>query len=251
MPITATIHKPPHPLAGAFERVARAEGHHAELKRAVAQFGKENEEAFVAKLNPENPNKVVIQRSMLMPPLRFSILVGEISYNLRGALDYLIYELAQHDSGVIQDGTQFPIEDRKDGFDRNADRFLKGVNVSHRTRIEDLQPYKGCSWTRDLLEISNPDKHRKLTSVGAATEQLVTIAVGSSAPLDPNGGTIKTIVRADGTEVHMQVSPTVTEIQLDDGTLILEALDVLQSQVAGTLEAFKPEFGVPSLTAAR
>jgi len=153
---TVTIRKPPHPLAGAFERAVPAGQHLAELKSELARFRQQNENAIVAKLDPPNSNQVVIPRPMLMPPLLFSILVGEICYNLRGALDYLVHELAQLDSGALQDGTQFPIEDREDRFDANADRFLKGVNASHRARIEDLQPYKGCNWTRDLRELSNP-----------------------------------------------------------------------------------------------
>jgi hypothetical protein len=36
-------------------------------------------------------------------------LVGEICYNLRSALDYLVFELAKHDSGTRQENTQFPI----------------------------------------------------------------------------------------------------------------------------------------------
>ena len=39
------------------------------------------------------------------------IRVGEVCYNFRSALDYLIFELAKLDSGVEQGGTQFPIMD--------------------------------------------------------------------------------------------------------------------------------------------
>jgi hypothetical protein len=239
MPITATIHKPPHPLVGAFERVARAGEHLTKLKSEVVRFRQQYEDAVVVKLNPEK--KAVIEQPMLMPPLIFNILVGEICYNLRGALDFLVYELAQLDSGAIQDGTQFPIEDRKDGFDKNANRSLKGVNASHRARIEDLQPFKGCSWARELRDLSNPDKHRKLTSITATTEQELTFAE-SRHSLDPNAGPIKIVARPNGTEVHVQVSLTNTELRLDDGTLIVEALDTLKAQVAETLESFKSEF---------
>lgn len=242
MAFTAEVRKPPHPLAGAFERVLRAKEHLAELKSGVELFRQQNEDAATIKFDPQNPNVGIVQVPMLMPPLRFSILVGEVCYNLRGALDYLIYELARLDSGgVAQDDTQFPVYSSKKAFDGNAERLLKGVNPTHRACIEDLQPYKGCNWTGDLVAISNPDKHRKLTSVTAATEQLVTIAVGTRDPLDPNAGTIKTAVRPDGTEMHMQLSLT-TDIRLDDGTPILQALDNLASQVAETLDALKPEF---------
>jgi hypothetical protein len=210
------------------------------LKSGVTQFRQQYEDAIVVKLDPPNSNQVVIQQPMLMPPLIFSILVGEICYNLRGALDYLIYELARLDSGAFQDGTQFPIEDSKDRFDGNAERYLKGVNASHRARIEDLQPYKGCNWMHDLRELSNPDKHRKVTSVAAVTEQELTYT-GSRDSLDPNAGPIRTVARPNGTEVHLQFSLT-TELRFADGTLIVVALDALKPRVTETLESFKAEF---------
>jgi hypothetical protein len=44
------------------------------------------------------------------------IRVGEVCYNFRSALDYLIFELAKLDSGVEQGGTQFPIMDSPKDF---------------------------------------------------------------------------------------------------------------------------------------
>ncbi|MCH8188130.1 MAG: hypothetical protein IIB66_05415, partial [Proteobacteria bacterium] len=96
-------------------------------------------------------------------PHIIKILVGEITYNLRAALDYLVYELARLDSGEVKNGTQFPIEDTEDGFKRKRNAFLKGVSDKHVAIIESLQPYSGCDWTRILRDLSNPDKHRQLT----------------------------------------------------------------------------------------
>ena len=82
-----------------------------------------------------------------------SILVSEAIYNLRAALDYLIYELAILDSGQIQDGTQFPIENsprgwkfRRDGCPNKRNGipdygcYLRGISFSHKAIIKTLQP---------------------------------------------------------------------------------------------------------------
>src|SRR5207253_9743560 len=52
-----------------------------------------------------------ISISMIAP-----ILIGEVCYNLRSALDYLIHELTNIDTGPPKHKTQFPIEDGKNGF---------------------------------------------------------------------------------------------------------------------------------------
>jgi len=69
-----------------------------------------------------------------------SILIGEICYNLRSALDYLVYELAILDSSKRQDGTQFPIDDTPEKFSKHKRSWLKGLNSNHVAAIEKLQP---------------------------------------------------------------------------------------------------------------
>src|SRR5262249_11398095 len=92
-------------LHGADIRVQRADDHLKELKRLEAGLPKPNvieERDFLG-------GAVTIERITKdeIPPMT-SILIGEVVYNLRAALDYLVYELAILDSGSIQDGTQFP-----------------------------------------------------------------------------------------------------------------------------------------------
>ena len=84
-------------------------------------------------------------------PHALSILVGEIIYNLRAAIDYLIYELAFVDSKKIQHGTQFPIEDTEGDVMGRCDEkrrrgvFLRGLTDQHRAAIKRLQPCDGCN----------------------------------------------------------------------------------------------------------
>jgi len=108
------------------------------------------------------------------PPPELAVRVGEMIYNLRAALDYVVFEIAHHDSGVKQNGTQFPVEDRPEGFAGRRKSFLKGVSDEHVALIESYQPYEGCRWTTLLVSLSNPDKHRQLhvllTEVGSELE---------------------------------------------------------------------------------
>src|SRR5207248_7031111 len=150
-------------LDGAFARVDRAGEHLAELKTIIDAFRQGRHDARSIVLDPD-----VIKNGNIEPEwpifdrLRIAILVGEICYNLRAALDYLVYEFALLDSGKVQEGTQFPIEYRPKDFKGWAKVRLRGLNARHNACIKALQPYSGCDWTGTLKEISNPDKHRTL-----------------------------------------------------------------------------------------
>lgn len=235
--------KPSHPLDRAFARVNRAEEHLAELVRHIAIRGKKQVEAFRFEPNPQEPKKIVMNRGqpLSIEPI-FGILIGEICYNLRAALDYLIYELAILDSKHIHERTQFPIEDKQKKFAWWIDNRLMGLNSAHVAAIERLQPYKGCQWTAALRDISNPDKHRSLMSVQALYEVTVHVVdrehLGDFADMP---GAIRSAVTADGTEMYVKLQ-LATSIQFADGAPVVEPLDVIKFQVAETLKAFKPEF---------
>lgn len=137
-----------HSLNGAIERARRASKHLDDLRAALMPLGNKNTMPF-------DPDKIVIREAgtnfSFNPTLNVAyivpILIGEICYNLRSALDYLIYELTKLDSpGIPQHQTQFPIEDRKKGFIHRCGGWLKGLNQAHIASIERLQPYCGCDW---------------------------------------------------------------------------------------------------------
>ena len=97
---------------------------------------------------------------------RLPIWIGEATYNLRAALDYLVYVLACQANGwrhVL--GTQFPICDSKAEFIRRTPSWLTCVPAQAVERIEEVQPFAGCEWTRLLRDLSNPDKHRSMTGL--------------------------------------------------------------------------------------
>ena len=166
---------------------------------------------------------------------RISITIGEIAYNLRAGLDYIVYDLARMEQGKIVTGTQFPIEDTQKGFlsrvtgkrDGNSvPHFLKGVPKTSIPMFAKLQPYAGCTWTRELRELTNPDKHRHLSSLrsnfrGRLKEPPVIVN-------DPEAGP----------SISMRMDMEV-EVLFPDGRPVQETLEELCGRVAETVALFK------------
>jgi hypothetical protein len=174
--------------------------------------------------------------------MRIAVIFGEICYNLRTALDYLISHLAELDSRSPQDGTQFPIEDTPNGFAYRIKRgWLKGVNTAHVTAIERLQPYNGCNWMARLRDCSNPDKHRKF--VQHLGKSQITIWHGFEQGVDLSR--ILGLPRRAKHPVHGHVDVKVhiaATITFTDGTPVIESIAEIKSGVAQTLADFKPDF---------
>src|SRR5258708_10396877 len=153
------------PVDDALERVIRAGEHLADLRQRLDTARKQQGDSISVEYAPNPPHS--IQASVFTKTfvsMRVGILIGEICYNLRSALDYLIYDLAEHDAGIRQESTQFPIADTAEEFASSAKRRLRGINSAHRAAIEKLQPYKGCEWTKTLRDFSNTAKHRKFVN---------------------------------------------------------------------------------------
>lgn len=231
MSFNSYIHRFGPSLNGADARITRADKHLQEFKTQpvplpfsnVQMRGQMNGQTIVGlTLNP------------VLDPV-FSILVGEIVYNLRSALDYLIYELAFLDSGSEQEGTQFPIEDTVKGWEKHltwarkptsakAGRpgYVQFLKVPHQTAICGLQPCSGVNWTAQLRDISNPDKHKRLS----VTE----------TRLQTNTAMVTT---GSGVQMQSGVTPV---IAFDDGTRVAQLLEHLKTQVTDVINSFKPEF---------
>jgi hypothetical protein len=248
-----------HPLAGAYARIDRADRHLDELKLVIERFRKAEQDKLISQhqrvpwqlLGPGDKITGVLKSRLLNDfPLDAAVVVGEVIYNLRAALDYLIYELAWEDSGTEKHGTQFLIEsvevDRKDkkrGFNPRSETCFAGLRADHINALELLQPYKGCTWTKTLRDISNPDKHRRLTAIGGTSEALSTVECGISENLNDRP---RKILRGRGasyadTHTHLQYTLQVT---LPNGADIVKTLEILKREVRATIDAFKPEFKV-------
>ncbi len=184
------------PLADAETRVERARKHLTELFGVLEGTA----EACFAELQIEHDPatgellRVVEPETLPGPPPLASVLIGETVYNLRAALDYVVYVLASTNTGTDVVGTQFPIESNAGQFDARVTgrlgkkifpQFLKGVHPDHVQMIRALQPFEGCAWTRVLRDLSNPDKHRQLTILLTESEIDPYFKPSSRPPDDP------------------------------------------------------------------
>ncbi|MFZ2005798.1 MAG: hypothetical protein WAV02_11975 [Stellaceae bacterium] len=168
------------------------------------------------------------------------IRIGEICYNLRTALEYLIYELARLDSGKVQDDTQFPMVDTQQNFNAGKGRWLRGLDPSHIAAIEQLQPYMGCLWTKALRDISNRDKHREFPEIGGQSEAFVYTRL-KDTNFDSIDAPTRRLPHPTMGTVDVKVYVT-SAVQFADGTPIAQTLEQIKLGVVETLTAFKPEF---------
>jgi hypothetical protein len=138
------------------------------------------------------------------PPPGIGIATGEVLYNLRAALDYLVHQLVILATGEINMRTQFPIEDTPDGFrsrrhpnKQGRPNWLTGVDCAHCAAIEALQPYNGVDWTAFLRDISNEDKHRTIPVLGYVGQASLNVG-GTDEEAEALGG-----FRMPGDDVSM------------------------------------------------
>lgn len=204
---------PANRLQGAVDRIHRAEEHLASLRREIAGFGQREHDSCTIGVSSYLPNTFSCVRKVPHEriPAIISILLGETVYNLRAALDYLVFELARADSGSVQEHTQFLICDTQKQFAKERLRCLKTLSAAHVAAIEGLQPYNGVKWTGRLRQISNPDKHRQLTPTNSGSGAQVlptTIPYPQHIPWPIGHHEFRSnrrAKRADGIEVDVQL----------------------------------------------
>ena len=108
-------------------------------------------------------------------PARFGIITGEVLYQLRSALDHLIWKLVEVNGHTPGKGNAFPILKAPPKTANERSRFrrmVKGVSTRAKTRIKQVQPYHFSAgyqsspiWNVGLL--NNIDKHRFLLGLFA------------------------------------------------------------------------------------
>jgi len=235
-----------HPLDGAYLRVTRAQEHFTDLDKVLAIYAAENlKQVGTFDVDPQTFQPDIKDFHILEVPGIASVLTGELIYNLRAALDYLVFELARRDAGTEQDGTQFLIEDSPAGFARRSKTYLRGVSDPHRTAIEDFQPYKGVHWTRRLRELSNPDKHRKLYEHETSIKFHIRHQFGPQGSFAHRHGMILSAKGPGGQDVYMELQAVTDVLFRDTSTLLLPLVPLLKElliKVPETLQAFESEF---------
>jgi hypothetical protein len=188
----------------------------------------------------------MLTRDVRLDP-ELSIRVGEMIYNLRAVLDYLIYALAWHDTGKRpvgrhERGLQFPIEDTPEGFKRRRNSMLKGVTDENVALIERYQPCAGCDWSGILRDLSNTDKHREVIVLAGAINtyegewydslEAIPEAVREQARLASPG------------EVDVGLYATL-DVTFMDGLAVGQTLEQLHAGVSQVLYRLRRQFKYP------
>jgi hypothetical protein len=168
---------------------------------------------------------------------RISLTIGEIVYNLRAALDYTVWALAYVNTGSEVEGTQFPIDEREIVFNsritgvnkegKPVAQFLKGVHPDAVLLIRSLQPFRGCRWTRDLRDFSNPDKHRHLLPIRSAHK--ISFKAAEIVDSDPDTG-LQSIRFNYDAEIEMF---------FNDDRPVIETMQALHREVVATIADFQ------------
>jgi hypothetical protein len=157
-------------------KIERAKQHVLHLNGAIDAFGKTNPYAVSTKRDPQT-RKLVYYVSRVDPvPLQISAIAGDITNNLRTALDYLHQHLLMVGTGsnVPSKGkdASFYIDGHPDPnhYKTSAPGKVKGLRQDAIDALNRLEPYKRGKgndfWI--LNELNNIDKHRALVMVGSA-----------------------------------------------------------------------------------
>ena len=234
-------------LAGAFARVDRAEEHLANLKCRVDTYFKPMGDGIEVRVVPgQVPQPVSKPPHLGEIPLMFGILIGETVQNLRTALDYLVYELANWYSGPDPNRrTQFPIETTPNGFNGRVGTYLEGVFEEHVTALKGLQPFKTRNWLWHIREISNTDKHRVVPATVGFGQRTVSIGPNATAATLTGGYAKPGDPMAMYYKLPMSIALKQEELipgRLPPHIPAIELLEDLTAQTRGLLETFEPIF---------
>jgi hypothetical protein len=178
-------------LESARLKIIRAREHHDAIANHIAAYRSRNPYEIV--VQPDGTEKVSIHEE---PPRIISVLAGELLYQVRSALEHLVFELVKSNpSGIAlpdgwEDRCQFPIFFKlpKGVINPPVPKHyfvskLPGLSDAAYTYIELLQPYNRRNefgFLQVLTKLSNIDKHRYLnvTVASVGRHELVTGADG-------------------------------------------------------------------------
>ncbi|TQJ51841.1 hypothetical protein [Phycicoccus sp. SLBN-51] len=201
----------PATLAPSFDdsgRMTNADGARAKVARALElllQFDDMLHEyldsdpiTLQRQIQPDGETVAIALRVSEPVPIELSLLVGEITHQMRSALDHLAYALVIAAGNVPTRRTTFPV---LLAAPQNGLRIDGGVRPDALAAIESLQPYQRRDASAHplhvLTELWNIDKHRHLhltTLQSTNTEVFLGAPDGSSMV----GGQFQTRVVGDG-----------------------------------------------------
>ncbi len=165
------------PLEAVDAKIARARSELRLLRAEIAAFCQDRARLIVRELVGHGEERWVYRGDVSKAPIEWSIRAGEVAYNLRSALDHLVWQLVKANDKNPCSRNAFPIQGT-----RNKKIFAKrllGVSPDVKDYIASVQPYHPEATTSGdplgqvaeglslLNEICNVDKHRHLVVANA------------------------------------------------------------------------------------
>ena len=176
-------------LEGIHAKISRAGDQIDSLTADMDRFCTDIGQSIVREVREDADEQVWVFRGETpRTPIEWSVKFGEILYNLRSALDYLVSQLLLANGREPSRQNAYPIVKNESEWPRNKDR-LKGVTPRIETIVERLQPYTGgiylpfdvsAFWT--LHTLCNIDKHQHLHSFIVRTSGIGPIDFGENHP---------------------------------------------------------------------
>lgn len=202
-------------LEGIRAKIHRADENIQYLEREIALFLEKNYR-FESEFHEESRQYRFRAFGEPVFPERFSVLIGEILYQLRSSYDHAVTQLVEiGPGGGKPDRLEFPICQSPQRFKEACDRGkIKGVSMAARQTIENLQPYKTDAQPEHSVlywinELNRVDKHRLLLVVVACVQMATVFEIATDKSLEFAGMTPPvppgTRPAKDGAEVfHIQ-----------------------------------------------
>jgi hypothetical protein len=159
-----------HPFDGARAKLDRAENHLRGFEEEVRTFLGPNLYSIQSDRYPETRHyEFRVHFSRAVPHIRWGVLVGDIVHNIRCALDYVAWELAEAEGESMPNDrrTMFPLFIDPRLYERHGKPRIRRLGERAQTMVERLQPYRRENRYADPLwlleELDSADKHKLLT----------------------------------------------------------------------------------------
>jgi hypothetical protein len=239
-----------HPLYGAELRLARARQLIGTMRRqyerwesAIEAADLRQEFSFQTGFLLTRPELQHLNRHHVP---RISLTLGETIYNIRAALDYLVYSVVRaSNEGVEIDETQFPLSESERGYwklrwtgtdpiaHKNQPQSLNKMPQDVADDLAHYQPFSDCAWAILLRSLSNADKHRYLTTLTA------------SFNFRPSGETVVEIHPDTGQESIKRIGEVEVGLSLPTGEDVVEAADLVQREARALIRRYASRFTFP------
>lgn len=145
-------------------KLARAEEHLQSVMQTVGSLESAQCE-MIPEESPQHKNYGVLRINLTpKPPAALSAVIGDFLFNVRSALDHLVWQLVIANGGTPGTSNMFPIApDPKNFRDEEKRQRLRGVAPEAQALIEQMQPYHtGNEALQILSRLHNIDKHQTL-----------------------------------------------------------------------------------------